>query len=310
MQTQDFVNRPPSIVVIGNFDGVHVGHQALLARAQALDPDLPLVVVTFWPHPMSVIRPGHEPDLITDRATRIELLRRAGAAEVRVVPFNDAVMNWEPSEFVDKVLVPLRPRYVCVGENFTFGRRATGTIETLRELADGRFQVEAVDLRQIHDVVVCSSKVRSSISSGRVDEATTHLGRPFAYRGVVVMGHQRGRTLGFPTANLLVEPGMVVPDDGVYAGWVTLDEEPDVPLPAAISVGRNPTFDDVVQTVVEAHVIDRTGLNLYGQTITVEFIERLRGNEKFGSIEALKAQMADDLVQARSVLELEGSWRG
>lgn len=309
MQLQESVNRPPSIVVIGNFDGVHIGHQALLAQAQALDPDLPLVVVTFWPHPMSVIRPGQEPALITDRATRIALLRQAGAAEVRVVPFNEAVMQWEPAEFVDKVVVPLRPRYVCVGENFTFGRRAAGTIQTLRDLADGRFEVEAVDLRQIQDVVVCSSKVRNSISAGRVDEATRHLGRPFAYRGVVVMGHQRGRTLGYPTANLPVEPGMVVPDDGVYAGWVTIEDEPDA-LPAAISVGRNPTFDDVVQTVIEAHVIDRTGLNLYGQTITVEFIERLRGNEKFASIEALMDQMADDLVRARSVLELEGSWRG
>lgn len=290
-----------TVVAIGNFDGVHVGHRALLAQAQAQAPDLRLVAVTFWPHPKSVIRPGTEPPLLTDLPERIRLLRDAGVDEVRVVPFTPDVMGWTPEEFVERVLLPLHPAVVAVGSNFTFGRRAAGTVQTLRELGRGEFEVHEVDLLEIGDVATCSSRVREALEAGDVEEASVHLGRPFRYSGVVVMGHQRGRELGFPTANLPVERGHAAPSDGVYAGWLTVDGE-DVAMPASISVGTNPTFDDVPDVVVEAYVLDREDLNLYGRTVHVDFVQRLRGNEKFTGLPALIAQIGKDVEDTRTIL--------
>ncbi|MGA4508664.1 bifunctional riboflavin kinase/FAD synthetase [Propionibacteriaceae bacterium G1746] len=295
-----------SVVVIGNFDGVHQGHVNLLAEAQAQAPGLPLVVVTFWPHPQSIIRPGTEPPLLTNLPDRIELLRAAGAAEVRVLPFTRDVMGWSPAEFVDRTLMPLHPAVVCVGANFTFGKKAAGTVETLRELGEGRFQVHEVHLSEVHDAATCSTLVREALSHGEVGEAAVHLGRPFRYSGVVVMGHQRGRELGFPTANLPVERGHAAPGDGVYAGWLTVDGEAER-MPASISVGTNPTFDDVPDVVVEAYVLDRDDLNLYGRTVHVDFVERLRGNVKFDGLETLIAQIGADVERTREVLGLSSS---
>lgn len=290
-----------SVVAIGNFDGVHVGHQALLAQARAQAPDLPLVVVTFWPHPKSVIRPGTEPPLLTDLPERIDHLRRAGADEVRVVPFTPDVMGWSPEEFVDRVLMPLNPTVIIVGSNFTFGKKAAGTVETLRELGQGRYRVHQVDLLAVHETTTCSSTVREALDRGDVAEAAVHLGRLFRYSGIVMMGHQRGRDLGFPTANLPVERGRAAPGEGVYAGWLTVDGQ-DEPMPASISVGTNPTFDDVPHVVVEAYVLDRTDLNLYGRLVHVDFVERLRGNVKFYGVDSLIEQMHHDVERTREVL--------
>lgn len=290
----------PSIVVIGNFDGVHRGHRALVQSAAQIEPGLRLLALTFWPHPQAVVAPGTEPVLLQRLPDRIEHLRAAGVDEVRVVPFTRELMTWEPAEFVERVLLPLEPRVVCVGENFTFGRRAGGTVETLRDLGQGRFRVEVVELVEVEREATCSSLVREALAAGDVRAAAEHLGRQFSYAGVVVMGHQRGRELGFPTANLPVEPGHAAPGEGVYAGW--LEVEGGEPMPAAISVGRNPTFDDVTETVIEAYVLDRDDLSLYGRTVRVEFVERLRGNVRFDGLDALVEQMHADVERTREVL--------
>ena len=291
----------PTVVAIGNFDGVHLGHREVLAAARATRPGAPLVAVTFWPHPMVVLRPDAAPELLCDLAERIDLLRHAGADEVRVVEFTRRVADWSPQEFVEHVLAPLHPAKVVVGENFRFGRGALGTVDTLRELGAGTFEVVVLPL--VSDVaVLSSSRVRHALAVGDVEAAAGVLGRPFRYTGIVVMGDQRGRTLGYPTANLTVPEGHACPADGVYAGWLTCLEKADAePMPAAISVGTNPTFDGVERRV-ETYVLDRTDLELYGCRIGVDFITRLRGQVKFDSLDDLIVQMDADVAAAREVL--------
>ena len=291
----------PTVVAIGNFDGVHRGHREVLAAARALRPGAPLVAVTFWPHPMVVLRPHAAPELLCDLPERIELLRHAGADEVRVVEFSRRVADWSPREFVDHVLAPLHPAIVVVGENFRFGKGALGTVETLRELGAGTFDVVALPL--VGDSAALSStRVRRALDVGDVEAAARVLGRPFRYTGIVVMGDQRGRTLGYPTANLTVPAGHACPADGVYAGWLTCLEDPAArSMAAAVSVGTNPTFDGVERRV-ETYVLDRADLELYGCRIGVDFIARLRGQVKFDSLDDLIVQMDADVVAARAVL--------
>lgn len=291
-----------TVVAIGNFDGVHLGHQRVLAAAQAEAPGLPLIALTFWPHPISVLRPERAPELLSGLGTRIELLKRAGAAEVRVVEFTARLAEWSPEQFVESVLIPLRPRVVVVGENFTFGHKAAGTVQTLTELGRGRFRVVAIPLVAAAGGALCSSGVRKALAAGDVEDGAAMLGRPFRFSGIVVMGDQRGRDLGFPTANLAVPRGHAVPADGVYAGWLTrLDDPTAQPMAAAISVGTNPTFDGVERRV-ETYVIDRTDLELYGAPIGVDFVARLRGQVKFSSMDELVVQMRTDVDRARHLL--------
>ncbi len=288
-----------SVVVIGNFDGVHAGHRALLAQAQAVAPDLPLIVVTFWPHPMSVLHPDEAPQLLCDLPERIRLLRQAGAHDVRVVEFTPRTATWSPKHFVDFTILPLRPQVVVVGENFRFGHRAAGTVEVLREVAAGAFTVVSLPLLG-DQATLSSSRVRAALAAGDVRQAAHMLGRPFRFSGIVVLGDQRGRTIGYPTANLTVPMDRACPSDGVYAGWLTrLDT--DQRYPAAISVGSNPTFDGVERRV-ETHVLDRDDLELYGVPIGIDFIDRLRGQVRFDGVEALVGQMVHDVEQARDLL--------
>lgn len=290
-----------TVVVIGNFDGVHKGHRSVLQEACS-GIDLPLVVVTFWPHPVSILRPELAPKLLTDLRSRIELLKQAGAHEVRVIQFTRDVAQLSPEEFVDRFLMPLNPARIVVGENFRFGHRASGDVATLAELGRGRFDVRALPLTAISDEVTCSTAVRELLHEGDVAEAARHLGRPFQYRGVVVVGDQRGRELGFPTANLSVPSDLAVPADGVYAGWVTrLDEPGAMPMAAAISVGTNPTFEGADHRV-ESYVIDRTDLELYGVEIAVDFVDRLRGQVKFNGVDELIEQMNSDVAEAKRIL--------
>lgn len=286
------------MVVIGNFDGVHRGHRALLSAA-AEGRTEPLVVCTFWPHPLAVLRPDAAPLLITDLDTRIQLLRDAGAAEVRVVPFSEEVSKLSPEEFVERFLLPLHPVRVAVGRNFRFGHRAAGGVDDLERLAAGRFEVLTLDLTEVDGDVTCSTLVRDALDDGNVEAAAQHLGRAFEVSGVVVVGDQRGRELGFPTANLPVPPRMAVPADGVYAGWLV--DESGTRYPAAISVGTNPTFDGSERRV-ETYAIGQTDLKLYGTRITVEFVGRIRGQVAFSSIDGLTAQMDDDVRRAVEVL--------
>ena len=301
-----------SVVAIGNFDGVHTGHQQLLRtaveHAQELGTErepLQVIVVTFWPHPMSVVAPGHQPLLLTSLSDRIDLLRRYGADEVRVVQFTRDVAAWSPQKFVDTILGPLNPAVVVVGENFTFGNRAAGTPQMMREFGKGRFDVDIIHLVSIDSERTCSSFVRSALATGDVAAAARHLGRLFRLSGVVVVGDQRGRELGFPTANLPVAADLATPADGVYAGWLRrLDQPSAIRMPAAISVGTNPTFDGVERRV-ESYVLDRTDLELYGINIAVEFVEHLRGQVRFGSIDELIEQMNKDVAVIRVVLGID-----
>ncbi len=291
-----------SVVVIGNFDGVHRGHAALIRAARESEPGARLVAVTFWPHPMTVVRPDQAPPLLTSLARRRELLHEAGVDEVVVVEFTAEVAGWSPAEFVDAVLRPLRPRRIVVGENFRFGFRAAGDVRVLAGLGRGSFEVLALPLLSDGTQPSSSTAIRHAVAEGDFGRVRELTDSPFRVTGVVVRGDQRGRELGFPTANVPPPAGMAVPADGVYAGWLTRLDQPAAPRwPAAISVGTNPTFDGV-QRRVEAYVLDRDDLELYGVEVAIEFYARLRGQVKYAGREALVAQMHADVEQTRHLL--------
>ncbi|MGO1974348.1 MAG: bifunctional riboflavin kinase/FAD synthetase [Propionibacteriaceae bacterium] len=295
--------RPPeSVVVIGNFDGVHRGHAALLERARAERPDARLVAITFWPHPMSVVRPDQVPLLLTDLDRRRELLVEAGVDVVEVVEFTADVASWSPAEFVDAVIRPLNPVLIVVGENFRFGFRAAGTVETLAELGAGDFEVLGLPLLSADAEPTSSTLIRQALLEGDVQRVAVLANRLFRFSGLVVRGDQRGRELGFPTANVPVPEGRAVPADGVYAGWVTrLDQAEPERWPAAVSVGTNPTFHGVERRV-EAYVLGRTDLELYGVPISVDFVAHLRGQVTFDGVDALVEQMHHDVRQVGALI--------
>ncbi|TCO51838.1 riboflavin kinase/FMN adenylyltransferase [Kribbella antiqua] len=302
----------PSVVTIGNFDGVHRGHQEVLAHAKARAAELgglPVVALTFDPHPMVVLRPDRAPAMLSEPEGRAELLGRHGADAVLILPFDRDVASWSPEEFIDRVLLgTLHAKAVVVGENFRFGHKAAGHVDTLVAAgAQAGFQVEGLSLAG--DAQPWSSTyIRERIAEGDVEAAAEALGRPLRVTGVVVEGDKRGRELGFPTANIPADPSAAIPLDGVYAGWLTvLEPAPDgpsydEPLPAAISVGSNPTFDGVDRRV-ETYVLDRDDLELYGARIAVDFVARLRGSQiRFDSIDDLLVQMKADVDGARRIL--------
>jgi riboflavin kinase/FMN adenylyltransferase len=294
-----------SVVTIGEFDGVHLGHQRIIARAADIGRErrLPVVVVTFDPHPDEVVRPGTHPPMLASSRRRAELLGNVGADAVFVLRFTLEFSKLGPDEFVRIVLADrLHAAAVVVGENFRFGHKAAGDVSLLASLGEKYdFVAEGVPLLG----VVSSSAIRESLDAGDVAGAATMLGRPHRVDGVVVRGHQRGRALGFPTANLQTPAHTAIPADGVYAGWLlTLDGEGAEAerWPAAISVGTNPTFTDVAERTVEAYALDRDDLDLYGVRAAIEFEQRLRGNVRFDSIEALVEQMRADVDQARRLV--------
>jgi len=297
-----------TVVTIGNFDGMHLGHQHVVRRAREVADDLgvrTVVAVTFDPHPMAVLRPEHAPSMLTTTGERLALLAENGVDAALVIPFSREIAAWPPEEFVDRVLVDtLRARAVVVGANFRFGNRAAGDCQLLRELGRDRdFLLEAVSLDG-GPQVWSSTYVRTCLAAGDVAGAAEALGRPFATRGVVVEGDRRGRELGYPTANVPVGPGAAAPADGVYAGRLRVLDGPAAgeTHPAAISVGTNPTFEGDRERRVEAYVLDRTDLELYGTAVEVSFLERIRGMVRFDSVDALVAAMADDVARARAIL--------
>jgi riboflavin kinase/FMN adenylyltransferase len=258
--------------------------------------------VTFWPHPMSVIRPDQAPVLLCSLARRRELLAEAGVDEVVVLDFTPDVASWTPEQFVDRVLRPLEPQRIVVGENFRFGFRAAGDPDLLAKLGAGDFVVDAVPLFSDGAQPSSSTLIRHAVDEGDFGRVRELSDQVFRMTGVVVRGDQRGREMGFPTANIAPAPGLAVPADGVYAGWVTRLDDPDAPRwPAAISVGTNPTFDGVERRV-EAYVLDRDDLELYGVEIAIDFYARLRGQVKYRGMAALIEQMHADVEQVRHLL--------
>ncbi|MDX2969368.1 bifunctional riboflavin kinase/FAD synthetase [Kribbella solani] len=302
----------PSVVTIGNFDGVHRGHQEVLAHAKARATELgglPVVAMTFDPHPMRVLRPDHAPLMLSRPEQRAELLGQHGADAVLILPFTKEVSGWSPEAFIERVLVnALHAKAVVVGQNFRFGHKAAGHVDTLVQAGTQYgFQVEGLSLAG-EQQPWSSTYVRERLAAGDVEAAAVALGRPPRVAGVVIEGDKRGRELGYPTANIPADPGAAVPQDGVYAGWLTvLTSAPGAPaypepLPAAISVGSNPTFDGVDRRV-ESYVLDRDDLELYGATVAIDFVARLRGTQiRFDSIDELLVQMKADVDGARRIL--------
>ncbi|MDX3458862.1 bifunctional riboflavin kinase/FAD synthetase [Streptomyces sp. ME02-8801-2C] len=295
-----------SVVTIGSYDGVHRGHQLIVRHAvdRARELGIPSVVVTFDPHPSEVLRPGSHPPLLAPHHRRAELMAELGVDAVLILPFTKEFSKLSPADFVVKVLVDkLHARAVVEGPNFRFGHKAAGNVEFLAEL--GRtydFEVEVVDLFVSGEAgggePFSSTLTRRLVGEGDLGGAREILGRPHRVEGVVVRGAQRGRELGFPTANVETLPHTAIPTDGVYAGWLHADGEA---MPAAISVGTNPQFDGTERTV-EAYAIDRVGLDLYGLHVAVDFLEFVRGQAKFDSLDALLVQMSEDVKKCRELI--------
>ena len=297
----------PSAVAIGKFDGVHAGHRAVIGRLKeiAAESGIRAVAVTFDRNPLAVLRPDRCPENVVTVERKIELLSELELDATLLLTFDEELAARSAEDFVAGILTSaLHVSTVLVGEDFRFGRGGAGNPDLLRQLGPKYgFTVEVVD-----DVFldgsnrrVSSTWIRELLMAGDVTAAARVLDRNVDVRGEVVHGLKRGRELGFPTANLSASVDSFVPADGVYAGWL-VDHETGLRHRAAISVGTNPTFDDVLERQVEAHVIGETDLDLYGHDVTVEFVERLRGMVAFEGIEKLKSQMAADVTDAETVL--------
>lgn len=299
----------PCVVTLGNFDGVHRGHRAVIdqTRAVAARYGVPAVAVTFEPHPVAVLRPEAAPTLLTPGRLREDLLRDAGLDGLLVLEFTRDFAQQSPEDFVFQTFVRgLDACAVVVGVDSRFGYRNSGDVGTLRDLGQRwHFEVQVID-----DVGGTmrwsSSRVREHLTRGEVAEAADILGRPHRVVGTVVHGHHRGRELGYPTANLSADSLGMVPAEGVYAGWLTrLDLPTDAAertMPAAISIGTNPTFDTDDRRTVEAYVLDRDDLDLYDEQVMVEFVRHIRPTLKFDGIDQLLVAMADDVAKSRELL--------
>lgn len=290
------------VVALGNFDGLHLGHRAIMARtletARELGGDP--VAFTFWPHPIAVLFPERAPAMITSLACRLAAIRSLGLSGVVVQRFTRDFAALTPDAFVEQVLVGgLGVAGVVVGYNVTFGRDRAGTPDVLADLGRRHgFRVEVVPPVAIGEHTVSSSAVRRALAAGDVAHAGRLLGRPHTLVGLVRGGDRRGATIGFPTANVFPRGGLL-PPDGVYAVRVGFDDEPPL-RPAVANLGTNPTFGSVGRRL-ETHVLDFDG-DLYGRRIAVAFVERLRGEERFSSVQALVAQIRNDASAAREVL--------
>jgi riboflavin kinase / FMN adenylyltransferase len=270
----------PRRVAVGEFDGVHLGHREVIAGNDT--------VLTFDPHPLAVIRPEAAPKLLTSLEVKIELVAALGVQELVVIPFDHRFGAQSPQEFIDHVLVDqLQATHVSVGENFYFGHGAAGDTDMLA--ADPRFETRVVTLVEVDGEIVSSSHIRGLVLAGEVEQAARFLGAPFALRGEVV----RGRTLGFPTANLVPDEHLVCPGHGVYAARAA-------GACAAVSIGVRPTFGSGRAVIVEAFLLDRDE-DLYGRTLQIDFLSRLRGERRFDSVETLVEQMDLDVEQTREV---------
>jgi riboflavin kinase / FMN adenylyltransferase len=285
------VTRPRRLAV-GEFDGVHLGHREVIQGADT--------VLTFDPHPRAVVAPHAAPRLLTSLAVKADLVGRLGAEELVVIPFDGAFAAQSPQAFIDDVLVAhLDARWVSVGRNFRFGHRAAGDVALLQ--AQTAFETRVAAMLAVDGEEVSSTRIRRHVEAGEVADAARLLGHPFELRGVVQHGDKRGRTLGYPTANLVPDDLHVCPGHGVYACRAAIrDGDGWRHVAAAVSVGVRPTFVTGRGVLVEAYLLDFAG-DLYGHELRLEFLRRLRGEERFDSVEALVVQMARDVEQARSL---------
>jgi len=274
----------PRKLAVGEFDGVHLGHREVIAGSDT--------VLTFEPHPLRVVRPEAAPKLLTSLEEKTELIAELGVEELVLIPFDDEFAHQSPQEFIDDVLVErLGAVTVAVGENFRFGHRAAGDPELLA--ADDRFQTRIVPLVEVAGEIVSSSRIRALVLAGEVEQAARLLGAPFRLRGEVIHGDHRGRQLGFPTANIVPDEELVCPGHAIYVAHAN-------GRCAAVSVGVRPTFGTGRGVLVETYLIDQN-VDLYGKTLTIEFLKRLRGERRFDSVQALTEQMRRDIELAREL---------
>lgn len=299
------------MVTIGAYDGLHVGHRKIIEQVnqKARAENQASVLVTFSPHPAHILRPDVAPKLLTDRDQKLRLLESTGIDAVVVISFDRLQAEETPEEFVKRVLVDsLNVKRLIVGEDFCFGKDRRGNVELLTRLGlEHGFAVEPLHLVAGHDDMTASSTyIRSLVVEGDIVAANTYLGRNYELSGTVVHGDARGRTIGFPTANVEVAKTLCQPGDGVYAGWYVRsgrDGQPERVYAAAINIGRRPTFYvDAPVSLIEAHVIGETDLDLYGEIAQLHFVDRLRGEAKFSGIDELKAQLMRDIEDAKKVL--------
>jgi riboflavin kinase / FMN adenylyltransferase len=278
----DDVERRPRQIAVGEFDGVHLGHREVIRGNDT--------VLTFEPHPLRVIRPEAAPRLLTSLDVKAELIAELDVEELVVIPFDEHFAHQSPAEFIDQVIVgALDATDVSVGENFRFGHRAAGDPELLA--ADSRFETRIVPLVEVGDEIVSSSHIRGLVLAGEVDAAARLLGGPFKVRGTVVTGDRRGRELGFPTANIVPDEALVYPGHGIYVAHAN-------GFCASVNVGVRPTFGTGRAVLIEAYLLD-ADVDLYGETLTIEFLKRLRGERRFESVDALVQQMHRDIERTR-----------
>jgi riboflavin kinase/FMN adenylyltransferase len=285
------------VLAVGIFDGVHAGHQQIIATAKHLGE---VTVMTFDPHPTSIVAPERTPSQLISVKDRIELLKQAGANHVEVVNFNKDFSQLSPDQFIEDVLLGrFKAEHVVIGENFNFGFKAQGSPKYLSEVGPKYgFGVSIVKLQEERGSTISSTRIRNLIIDGEIERANELLTRRFYLKGPVVHGEKRGREIGYPTANLGLAPLATIPADGVYAGWLSVGESR---WAAAISIGTNPTFPGVRGRQVEAYAIDQVGLDLYDQEAKIEFGFRLRDTLKFDGLAPLLEQMKKDCDQAREL---------
>ena len=286
-----------TVVVIGVFDGMHKGHQALLNRAKEIADGRAIVALTFDPHPRTVFAPDSVPPMLTTLADRVELLKIHNADQVAVMKFNEQFAAMSPDQFVEDILVKqLHVGTVIVGKNFTYGAKAAGNVDTL--IKSGMTHNFTVDVQELAggEEVISSSRIRNLVMEGKVELARELLSRPHRLDGIVVHGEKRGREIGYPTANLGKIDGQTIPADGIYAGWLTVGINF---WPSAISIGTNPTFEGDRGRQVEAYALDQQDLDLYDKAASVEFGWYLRPTLKFNGLDELLVQMKKDCDEAR-----------
>jgi riboflavin kinase/FMN adenylyltransferase len=284
----DATKRPRDIAV-GEFDGVHLGHREVIRGADT--------VLTFEPHPRTVVAPDSAPKLLTTLEAKADLIAGLGVDELVVIPFDGERMAQTAQDFIDHELIErLGARRVSVGENFRFGNRARGDADLLR--AQDAFETRVVQLVELDGEIISSTHIRGLVAAGEIAAAARFLGAPFHMRGTIAHGDKRGRTLGFPTANLVPDPRLVVPDHGIYACRASVDGETFV---AAVNVGVRPTFKTGRGLLVEAYLLDFDG-DIYGRELRLDFLERLRGERRFESVDELVEQMGRDVEETRKIV--------